>query len=172
MSRRSWAVLLGVALVAGLGRPASAQFEPTAEHKELAKIAGTWDFVTEGGPGGGKGTATYKVACNGLWVTSDFEMADGSFSGRGLDGYDSAKGKFISVWVDSMSTAPLMFEGSWDGPSKTLTMTGDGMGPDGKPAKFKSVTKHTDADHMTFELFMTTAGTEAKLMTINYTRRK
>jgi hypothetical protein len=53
-------------------------------------------------------------------------------------------------------------------------MTGVGPGEGGKEEqKFKSVTKMTDADHQTFQLFMIgDDGQETLGFTIEYTRKK
>jgi hypothetical protein len=90
-----------------------------------------------------------------------------------MDGYDPQKKKYVSVWVDSMSFRPVFFEGEMDDAKKTLTMTGEGPGPDGQVMKFKSVTTFRDADHMDFTMhIMTPDGTSAEIMTIEYVRKK
>ena len=147
--------------------------KPTEEHQGLAKMEGDWDAVMKSEYGESKGTATYKMQDGGLWLASEFKMNDDSFSGHGIDGYDVAKKKFIGIWTDSVSTTPMIMEGTWDDAEKMMTMTGKGPGPDGKPATFKSIGKHPDDDHMTFELFVTSpAGPETKMLSIEYTRKK
>jgi hypothetical protein len=144
---------------------------PGKEHKELAKAAGKWKLtVKEGFNAGQTGTSEFKVVCNGMWVASDFKMDDGSFSGQGLDSYDATKKKYVSVWVDSMGGPPLVFEGDWTEPGKTMVQTAKGVGPDGSPVEFRSVTKYPSDKAMNFELFMKTAGPEIKLMAVEYTK--
>ena len=46
------------------------------------------------------------------------DMMGSPFSGIGLNGYDNNTGKYVSTWMDTMSTAILYFEGT--------------AGPDGK----------------------------------------
>jgi len=90
-----------------------------------------------------------------------------------LDTYDAAKKKYVSIWVDSMGTTPMITEGSFDKESKSMTMTGETAGPDGKPAKVKSVTTMKDKDTMVMVMYM--GGKEAKdeeMLTITYTRKK
>jgi hypothetical protein len=66
-----------------------------------------------------------------------------------------------------------MFEGTMDAATKTLTMTATGVGMDGKPAKFKSVTRYPSADRQVFDLYLVAAdGKEEKMMTIEYARKK
>jgi Protein of unknown function (DUF1579) len=151
--------------------------KPGPEHAELKKMEGTWDAVMKMPevPKPLAGVATYKMELDGMWLVSDFKMDDPAmkFQGKGLDGYDQTKKKFVGVWVDSMSSAAMTMEGTYDEKTKTSTMTGEGPGRDGKPQKYKIVTKHTDDDHQHFEMFMVGAdGKETSAFTIDYMRRK
>ena len=164
----AWCV--AVLIVAG-GAMAQDVPKPGKEHKDLAKLAGKWKAtVKEGFNSGQTGTSEFKVVCNGMWVASDFKMDDGSFTGQGLDGYDAAKKKYVSVWVDSMGGPPLIFEGDWTEPGKTLVQTAKGVGPDGSVAEFRSVTKYPSETAMNWELFMKAGTGEIKLMAIDYTK--
>lgn len=148
---------------------------PGPEHEILKKMEGTWTAKVKMGDNESPATVTYKLECGGLWLVSDFraDFGDMKFQGRGMDGYDPDKKKYVSVWVDSMSARPMFLEGTFDKEKKTLTMTGEGPGPDGKPAKQKMVTQHTDDDHHVFTMYVTGAdGQEVKMMTIEYTRKK
>src|SRR5439155_2660987 len=175
------APLLNLLIVAGLTVAQQEQKPPPApkpgpEHAHLKTIEGTWDTLMTMPDGKkSKGQAIYKMECGGLWLTSEFkgEFEGADFQGRGLDGYDPAKKKYVSVWVDSMTTVPMFMEGTRDESTKTVTQTGESPGPDGKPMKMKGVSKEIDNDYMTFELYVTGPdGKEAKMMTIAYTRRK
>jgi hypothetical protein len=121
-----------------------------------------------------KAVATYKSICSGMWLASDFEgeLLGTKFQGHGLDGYDQHKKKYVGVWFDSMSSAPLHFEGDHDPKTKKTTMTGESIGPDGKPQKFKNVTEIKDKDHFTFKMYMLDGDKEQLAFTIDYTRRK
>ena len=93
--------------------------------------------------------------------------------GRGIDGYDQNKKKYTGVWVDSMSSTPLLLEGTRDEKTKILTMTGDHPGPDGKPVKFKTTSFSKDKNHHTFTMYMIGEDKkEQEMMTIEYTRKK
>ena len=170
-----------VALLFAFTASASAQEpqlpKPGKEHAELKKLEGVWDAVMKmaQSPEPMPGVATYKMECDGMWLTSDFRMdvPGFKFQGRGTDGYDLNKKKYVGIWVDSMSSGPMIMEGTHDAATKTTTMTGEGPGQDGKPEKFKTVTKHIDPDKMHFELFMIGAdGKETSAFTIDYSRRK
>ena len=79
----------------------------------------------------------------------------------------------MSVWFDSMTSAPTIFEGDYDADTKTMTMVGEAAGPGGATMKFKNVTQIKDADHQTFTMSMVGPdGQAAPMMTIEYTRRK
>lgn len=162
-------------LLPGIRAVAQAPAEPGPEHESLKRIAGEWIATIKSDGGDSKGTMVAKMDCGGLWLSTDFRGDFGGmpFQGRGLDGYDPATRKYVSVWVDSMITKPLLFEGTMDKAKKTLTKTAEGIGMDGKPAKYKSVTHHPDDDHQVFTMFMTGAdGVEQKVVTIEYVRKK
>ena len=158
-------------------------------HKLLADLDGTWDYVVKFSPGPGapeqqsKGTAVRKSMMGGRYfimdVTgkmkmpgSDGKMKDIEFKGHGMEGYDNAKKKFVGTWMDNMSTGMMMSEGDYDPASKTFTYTGEMEMLPGMKQKVREVLKLTDKNHMTFEWYEDRGGQEAKTMEINYTRRK
>lgn len=177
-SFQSAALVFALAVCSALFAEEQPQFaKPGPEHAELKKIEGTWDAVMKMAevPQPMPAVATYKMDCDGMWLASDFKMDVPGFkyTGKGLDGYDQHKKKFVGIWVDSMSSAPMLMEGTHDAATKTTTLTGEGPGQDGKPQKFKTVTKMADDDHMHFEMFMIDdGGKETSAFTIEYTRRK
>jgi hypothetical protein len=145
--------------------------KPGKEHEHLKQLVGAWDAETEFG----KGTMTYKMGLEGLWLIGDFEGEFGGmkFQGKGLETYDSATKNYRSVWVDSFTTAPRIMVGNLDKHDKVMAMTGEGPGHDGKPAKFKSITEIKDADTLNFRLFMVEKdGTEQPVIKITYKRKK
>lgn len=67
----------------------------------------------------------------------------------------------------------MLFEGDYDKATKTLTTTGTGKGPDGKPAKYKSVTVMKDKNHHTSKLLIVAPdGSENPMITVEYRRKK
>lgn len=170
-------MFLGVVVVAfAAGLSQGQEFpKPGPEHEHLKELEGTWDAVMDMGGQKSKATATYKSICSGMWLQSDFQgdLGGTKFQGHGLDGYDANKKKYVGVWVDSMSSAPMHFEGNYDPKTKLLVMTGEVAGPDGKPQKFKNTTEHKDKDHFIFKMHMVDAeGKDELAFTIDYTRRK
>lgn len=95
---------------------------PGPEHAELKKMEGKWDAKVKSGAGDSTGAVNYHMACGGMWLVSEFEGDFGGmkFQGHGMDGYDPAKKKYVSVWVDSMSFRPTLFEGEMDAEKKNL----------------------------------------------------
>jgi hypothetical protein len=168
-------VALGV-LAAG-GRLAAQQppeVKPGPEHELLKDWEGTWDATIKSPGTESKGTLTARVGMNGLWLMEHFKADLGgmAFEGRGATSYDPAKKKYVNVWVDSMTTSPLLSEGTYDKSTKTTTMVGEMPLPDGKKTKVTMVTVHKDTDTKTFT--MKTAGPDGKdveMMQITYKRR-
>jgi hypothetical protein len=170
------AILGVVVCLAGAGLSFGQEFpKPGPEHEKLKELEGNWDAVMDMAGQKSKATSTYKSICGGMWLASDFQGDFGGlkFEGRGLDGYDQHKKKFVSVWVDPFETAPMLSEGDYDPKTKLLVMTGESLGPDGKPQKFKNTIETKDKDHFTFKMYMIQPdGTEQLAFTIEYTRRK
>jgi hypothetical protein len=159
-----------------LATPAVAQGpKPGPEHRILKQLEGTWEATVSGMGEDSKGTMTWKMGIGGLWLIGDFqgELGGGKFLGKGLDSYDPAKKKYVSVWCDSMSATPLLMEGSYDKKKKTMTMVGEGPGPDGKKAKYKAVTTRKGNDALQFTMSMVGEdGKDQPLITISYKRKK
>jgi hypothetical protein len=92
------------------------------------------------------------------------------FTGKSLESFSPVKKKYVSIWVDSMSTAPVIMEGTYDREKKTMSMAGEGPGMDGKPTRYRSVTKMPDAD--TMEMTMWIGGGKEPTFTVTYKRKK
>lgn len=149
--------------------------QPGPEHERLKELVGEWDAVMEMGGQKSKATAVYRPICGGMWIESDFEgnLGGMKFQGRGLSGYDLRKKRYVGVWVQSVESAPMVFEGDYDAEKKLMVMTGTSFSPEGEPQKFKTTTHTKDKDHFTFKMFMVQPdGGEELAFTIEYTRRK
>jgi Protein of unknown function (DUF1579) len=172
MMRRICAIAVAGLVAVPAARAQEFPPKPGPEHELLKKMEGTWEATTKAGGMESKGTMTYKMALGGLWLMSKFEgeFAGQKFEGHGMDTYDTMKKKFVGIWADSMSTSPLVMEGTYDKAKKTQTMTGEGPGMDGKPARYKTVTEMKDDDNMVFHLYMGDA--KEPMMTITYKRKK
>ena len=157
--------------------------KPTAEHKELAKEAGTWDATVkswtrgpDSQPAVSQGVEVAKMMPGGLWLQSEFDgkFEDMEFHGCGQTGYDTKKKKYVGTWVDSLSTEIMMMEGDYDAQSHTLTMYAKGNGPAGKEYDSKLATKFEGDDTRVFTMSIKsdeTKGEYMKMMEITYKRR-
>jgi len=96
------------------------------------------------------------------------------FNGHFALGYDQQKKKYISSWIDSLSSSMMTSEGAYDESTKTLTLTGESPScMDG------SIKKHTVAhvikDKDTSVMTMSMPGPDGKpqtAMEITYKRKK
>ena len=169
-----WAVLVtAAALTTSAG--AMAQFpQPGPEHERLKQLQGTWDATVKIGGSESKGTMVYKMDIGGLWLVGNFksEFGGAPFQGKGLNTYDPVTKKYMNVWVDSMSTTPMVMTGDYDKDAGVMVMTGEGRGQDGKMQKMKSVMKMEGKDAITFTMYGTGPdGKEAEMLTIHYKRQ-
>jgi len=148
--------------------------KPGPEHEKLKELEGTWDAVMEMGGQESKGKTVYKSVNGGLWLLSDHEgeLAGMKFEGHGLDGYDQTKKKYVSIWTDSMGTAPMFMEGDYDAKNKMVVFSGEMPVGEGKSVKVKSTHEAKDKDHRSMKMYMVMPDNSEQLMfTINYTRR-
>ena len=167
-----WFCAVALAVLAAPAVRAQEPPKPGPEHEFLKKLVGTWDLTMKFGGMETKGVVTYKTDLGGLWLLSSLESEFGGmkFQGRGMDSYDPAKKKYVGVWIDSMSTSPLVMEGTFDKQKKALTMVGEGPGMDGKPTKYKTVSEWKDDDTMHVGMYV--GGGANPDFTFVYKRRK
>ncbi len=153
---------------------------PGAPHKALASMEGSWNakitsWMEPGKPPvESKGTCEQKMILGGRFLQQEFtgDMMGSPFNGIGVTGYDNHTGKYVSTWMDSMSTAILVFEGTAGPDGKTITQVGHYDTPIKGPLKWRSVTKVVDDNTWSFEMYETDkSGKEEKMMEIVYTRK-
>jgi hypothetical protein len=181
--RLTWAILAAVAMG---GTGATAQDgpplpKPSKEHQLLARDLGTWQATIRawGDPNGepeeSQGTETNTLLPGGLWLLSRFEgkMMGMTFHGASQSGYDANKKKFVSTWVDSMSTSPMMMEGSYDEASRSLTLVGESVDPAGNKGKMRIVTTYKPDGGRLSRFYMTpgSGADETRMMEIEYARK-
>jgi hypothetical protein len=156
---------------------------PGDAHKKLEQFVGTWNVEAKvwvngpkGEPSVSKGTAEYKLALGGRYLQQEFsgEMMGQPMNGVGYTGYDNFGKKYVSFWIDNMSTAMSTMEGTMDKEGKTLTMWGkmDEPSTGEKGKKVKYVTRVVDKDKHVFESYdVTSFGEKQPVMVITYTRK-
>jgi hypothetical protein len=156
---------------------------PGEAHKRLAEqFAGTWDtrqsmwMDPAAPPTVDTGRSVNTPVFGGRQLRMDFKGAwmGQPFDGVGFSGYDNVKGKYVSSWMDSMSTGLFVAEGDYDAASRIYTYRGqmpDPMKP-GTSVPIRNVVRIVDNDHHVFEMYESRDGKEAKTMQIEYTRAK
>ncbi len=149
--------------------------KPTEHHKVLAQMSGTWTATLEfPGMEPQQGVENNQMAMGGLWLVGDFEIADfmgAPFRGHSVMGYDSTKGKYVGMWVDSMTDRIVHSEGEYDSATKQLVMHAENLDPmTGEPRKEVHVTLLRGPDSRLFK--MTPEGSDEPTMVIEYTRKK
>ena len=157
---------------------------PGAQHKMLEESVGTWDAEVKmwmKGPTGepmiSKGTSEQKMVLGGRNLQQDFtgEMMGQTFTGIGLTGYDNFKKKYVSFWIDNMSTGMSTMDGALDKDGKSVTMWGkmDEPATGQKDKKVKYVTRFVDKNTQIFETYdVTSFGDKKPIMEITYKRKK
>jgi hypothetical protein len=159
-----------------------AYMTPGDFHKEMAKWDGEWSeemllWMAPGAPPQ-KHTSSCvnKMIMGGRYQTSThtgtFEGMP--FEGVSTTGYDNAKKKFVSTWIDNMGTGIMIMEGQWNDNTKTLELKGKQTDPaSGKEMNVRETFKIIDDDTQKMEMYMTpVGGKEYKSMEITFKRKK
>lgn len=160
-------------------------------HKLLARGVGEWTYHMKtwmnpdpnAPPSESSGVATIKPLLGGRYFQADHsgkfampgpdgKMTDFDFKGSSVEGYDNVKKKFVSTWIDNMSTGIAMAEGTYDAGSKSFTYHTEYEMMPGMKTKVRQVLTLKDDDHKTFEFYEDRGGKEVKTMEIAYTRKK
>jgi hypothetical protein len=156
---------------------------PGDMHKMMSSWSGTWDaevssWYTPGmPPEKSKATAVNTSIMDGRYHRSVHKgsMMGMPFNGESIMGYDNAKKKFISTWVDNMGTGIMMMEGTWDSTSKKIMMSGQCIDPSAgtdKMMTMKEVFSIIDDKTQMLEMYGPGPdGKEYKLMEIKLTKR-
>ncbi|HEV8695109.1 MAG TPA: DUF1579 domain-containing protein [Lysobacter sp.] len=156
---------------------------PGDAHKQLvAQFEGTWTtkqtmwMDPSKPPTSESGKSVNTPVFGGRQLRMDYnsQFMGQPFEGVGYTGYDNVKGKYVSSWMDNMSTGLFVSEGDYDAASKTYTYHAqmpDPMKP-GTMVPMRDVVRVVDNDHHVFEMYETRDGKEVKTMQIEYARVK
>ncbi len=157
---------------------------PSENHKRLDGFAGSWETATTiwmQGPGNPptvtKGTAEIKWILGGRYLQQEIkgEMMGKPLNGVGFTGYDNFNKKYVSFWIDDMSTAMLVSEGGFDQFGKVLTTYGKMDEPmTGEHDKnVKYVSRFAGPDKFIFEIHDLAIGEpNTQVVEVTYTRKK
>jgi hypothetical protein len=135
--------------------------KPTAGHRRLAKLAGSWEgqetmYPSRWDPNGGVavGRNRHTLGLGGFALLSDYEQErDGSvtFTGHGVYTYDPKADRYSLHWFDCMGSPPEVFVGGFEGDVLTLGHGGPGM-------HARMTYDLTDAETMRSRMEMSTDG--------------
>jgi hypothetical protein len=156
---------------------------PGPQHKQLAKFVGSWTTKTrawcEMGPDSppkeSTGTCEQKMLFGGRYLQQEYtgEMMGKPFTGINLIGYDNHTRKYVSTWIDSMSTGIYYFEGTASADGKTITQKSSYDDPIKGPTTWRSVTRIVDDNTLEFEMYLTPkGGREEKAMEMTVARKR
>jgi Protein of unknown function (DUF1579) len=166
-------VVLGLIAAAPLTAQQQPEVKAGPEHAKLKEAVGTWDATIKEKGGDAKGVMKMEMGLNDLWLLEHFtaDIGGKKFEGHGATSYDPATKKYVGVWIDSMSTRPMVTEGTYDSSKKTMTMHGNMMHGD-KSMKCTLTTVMKDADTKEFTIRGDMDGKDLEMVHIVYKRRK
>lgn len=154
--------------------------QPAEPHAQLAGMAGSWttkskEWMEPGNPPvESTGTSEMTMLLGGRFLQQRFDgsMMGRPYNGIGTTAYDNVRQRYVSTWIDTMSTGIFMMEGTAGADGKTITLHGDHQMPGGGKMKHRAVWTIVDGNNQTFEMYGTHGhGKEMKMMEIAYTRR-
>lgn len=154
---------------------------PGEPHKMLAKDNGIWNeemimWMTPGtDPIKSSASCVNTMILGGRYQQS---VHTGSINGEPFEGistvgYDNAKKKYVSTWVDNMGTGIMVMEGVYDAASKTINLKGKQVDPaSGKEMDVREEFTLVDDNTQIMRMYMTpVGGKEYKTMEIRFTRQ-
>jgi hypothetical protein len=153
---------------------------PGTPHKALARMAGSWitkskyTMDPEKPPMESTGTCEQKMLLGGRYLQQEYtgDMMGSTFTGINLIGYDNHTKKYVSTWIDSMSTGIYYFEGTASADGKTITQESRYDDPVKGPMIWRSITRIVDDDTVVYEMYgIDKKGKEEKMAEMTLTRR-
>ena len=154
---------------------------PGEQHKLLAKLEGSWTTRSRGWMEPGKppvessGTCEQRMVLSGHYLRQEYagDMMGQPFTGINFLGYDNHTGKYVSVWLDSMSTGIYYFVGAASADNRTITQDCDYDDPVRGPSLWRTVTRIRDDNTVEFAMFLTPkGGREEKMMEMTIARKE
>jgi hypothetical protein len=154
---------------------------PGDHHKLLARLEGSWTTKSRGWMEPGKpptesiGTCEQKLILSGRYLRQEYsgDMMGAPFTGINFLGYDNHTGKYVSAWIESMSTGIYYFEGTASADGKTITQECSYDDPVKGPSVWRTVTRIKDDNSQEFEMYLTPkGGKKEKMMEMTVTRKE
>lgn len=154
---------------------------PGPMHQAMAGSVGSWktkvkNYMEPGKPPmESEGSCENRMVLGGRFLRQEFssETGDAPYSGLGYTGYDNHSGKYTSIWMDTMCTAIMVFEGTGTPDGKTLNMESPEYDdPVRGPMRWRSECRIIDENNEFFEMYsIDSDGQEQKMMEITYVRK-
>jgi hypothetical protein len=153
---------------------------PGPEHKNLESLVGTWQArcrtwtSPNEAPQVSEGTLHRKLFLGGRFIHEDFDgkLMDQPYQGMGTIGFDRAKRKYVTVWVDSMNTATNVSHGTYDGGTWTFKHEDD-CPITGKRVKMRDTLRIVNDNEQVMEMYRQLGDEkEMRTMEIVLTRKK
>jgi len=157
--------------------------KPGAQHALLTRMAGDWNRTVNLQMDPSKpaqqsqSMSTITVLLDGRFIQETITGQWGGmpYNGVGLYGFDNVSGQYVATLIDNTGTGFMNCVGAPDASGKVIRWDATMNDPaSGKPSKSRMVTTVIDDDHYTLEMFavMTGSDKEAKIMWIDYTRKR
>lgn len=153
---------------------------PSAEHAVLHRLIGKWSARMETRPGAdekfdkSRATETVGTCCGGLFVLTDLKGKKKKTprGGRGILGYDPARGRYLMAWADTRSTSLVLNAGDYDEASDTLTFVYEQPDGQGGTRQVREVFAWDGADRRSRTISVIgDNGSESPLLVIEYRRK-
>ncbi len=153
---------------------------PGEPHEQFASLAGSWTTQTkewmEPGmpPVESTGTAEMTMLLGGRFLQQHYDgkMMGQPYAGIGTTAYDNVRQRYVSTWIDTMSTGIFVMEGTAGADGRTITLHGKHEMPGGGQMQHRAVWKLVDNNTQTFDMYGTHGhDKEMKMMEIVYTRQ-
>ena len=135
---------------------------PGEPHKHLAKMAGDWTYTSKMWMAPGQppmesgGTMHAETILGGRYLQATWkgDMMGMPFEGRATEGYDNLAKKYVSTWVDNMSTGIMYSTGTCDADHRKCESKGTMIDPmTGKDSYMRSVINWTDDNNFVMQMY-------------------
>lgn len=153
---------------------------PGEPHQLFASLKGSWTTKTkewmdpEKPPVESTGAAEMKMLLGGRFLQQEFtgDMMGKPYSGIGISGYDNILKRYVSIWLDTMSTDIFTMAGTASADGRTITLNGQHAEPGGGYMTHRAIWNIISNNRQTFTMYGTHhGGKEQKMLEIVYTRK-
>jgi|GEM_PF-222721 len=152
---------------------------PNANHERLNYMLGDWTTTVKMWEPGMDEASTSTGKCSNKWLMPKRYMGteytgnfmDMPFQGMGCTGYDNLRKEYFSIWLDSMSTGPMVDWGTYDEATRTFTYHGDMPTPTGQSMHTKTVIRIVNKNKHVMTMYQGPSKNELnRSMEITYSR--